>query len=129
MDSSLSWVLHGQADSIAFVAADCDFEGRGFDVYAGNLRGLFPRKSTEAKEASYWDYSIDDFAKYDITAFLERIIEIKVNELREYHREQNPHLKTTEEVEDDIRKRLKIKYVGHSMGAMILPMYLVIRKL
>ena len=44
MDTSLSWVLHGQADSIAFVAADSDHLGEGFDVFAGNLRGIYPWK-------------------------------------------------------------------------------------
>jgi lysosomal acid lipase/cholesteryl ester hydrolase len=81
MDSGLAWILHGQADSIGFVAVDCDHRGIGFDVFAGNLRGMHPRKTVREK-IDYWEYCIDDFAIYDIPAFLEKIIEVKTKELR-----------------------------------------------
>ena len=76
MDSGLAWILHGQADSIGFAAMDCDHRGIGFDVFAGNLRGMYPRKTVNERN-DYWDYSIDDFAIYDVPAFLEKIIELK----------------------------------------------------
>ena len=81
MDSGLSWILHGQADSIGFAAVDCDHRGKGFDVFCGNLRGSYPRKTVHPRD-DYWEYSIDDFAIYDIPAFLETILEIKTKELR-----------------------------------------------
>lgn len=84
MDSSLSWIIHGQEDSIAYAARDS-----GYDVFAGNLRGMYPRKCLKEVEDKYWDYCIDDYAIYDIPAFLEKIIEIKVQELRESHKIKN----------------------------------------
>ena len=88
---------------------------------------MYPRKTIKPKE-DYWEYSIDDFALYDIPAFLETIIEIKTKELRQQHKEDYPHI-SDEDLDSDIRKHLKIKYVGHSMGAMVLPMYLINRRL
>ncbi len=32
---------------------------------------------------SYWQYNLDHLGKYDIPAFIEKIVEIKVKELKE----------------------------------------------
>lgn len=66
----------------------------------------------------------------DIPAFINKIIEVKTRELYSFHREKNPHLGNDEKaIKEDILKHLKIKYVGHSMGAMLIPMYIVLMKL
>ena len=45
MDSNLSWVIHGQGESIAFSARESGVSGH--DVFAGNLRGINPIKFNE----------------------------------------------------------------------------------
>lgn len=47
----------------------------------GNGRGIYPRKVTSWRDPnkSYWDYSCDDYAK-DVQAFIEKIIELKIEE-------------------------------------------------
>lgn len=48
----------------------------------GNYRGVYPRKLAKWKEdqegCNYWDYSIDHIAKYDIHAFITKIVAIKI---------------------------------------------------
>ena len=81
MDSSFSWVVHGPANSIAYQVSDA-----GFDVFLGNMRGIYPRRLAEGKDPkSYWRYSIDHFARFDLKAFLETIHETKIKELKEIH--------------------------------------------
>ena len=87
MDSNISWVVHGQGESIGFVASDG--ESQGHDVYAGNLRGVNPvkfNKSKKENDASYWDSNIDDFVLQDIPAFIHKIVQIKTEELRDFHK-------------------------------------------
>lgn len=113
-------------ESYAFVASDS-----GYDVFLGNYRGLFPRKVNAAREklqnegkASYWDYSIDHIAKYDIKAFMQTIFRIKVKEFQEVFPDECQGL-TQQQIEQIVRKKLNITYIGHSLGGMLLPMYLV----
>lgn len=70
---------------MGFVASDA-----GFDVFLGNYRGIYPRKLSPRakKDKNYWDYSIDHIAKYDITAFIDKIFEIKVEELKIFEPEK-----------------------------------------
>lgn len=82
MDGASTWVFHGQETSLAFAAVDSEHNGTGFDVFAGNVRGTWPHKHLPKAEDTYWDFSMDDYVIYDIPAFVEKIIEIKVNELR-----------------------------------------------
>jgi pimeloyl-ACP methyl ester carboxylesterase len=74
LDSCSTWITHGPAESLGFEARD-----GGFDVYLGNYRGVYPRK-TKYDKADYWNYSVDHIAKYDIHAFMKKIFEIKVKE-------------------------------------------------
>ncbi len=81
MDNSSTWVVHGPSDSVAFQSHEA-----GFDVFLGNFRGNYPRKTTKwRKEDNYWDYTIDDYSRYDIKAFLAKIHEIKIQELKQIY--------------------------------------------
>jgi len=79
-DSATTWAMNfGPSSSLAYIA-----HSLGYDCYFGNFRGLFPRKMIEGKDQSkYWDYSIDHLGKYDLAAFVDKIIEIKTKELKE----------------------------------------------
>ena len=70
---------------MGFVASDA-----GFDVFLGNYRGIYPRKLSPRaeKDKNYWDYSIDHIAKYDIAAFIDKIFEIKLEELKTFEPEK-----------------------------------------
>jgi hypothetical protein len=57
-----------------------------------------------------------EYAEYDIKAFIKRIRHIKMKELRQIHKDLS---------EAELNKRLKITYVGHSLGGMTLLMYLI----
>lgn len=76
MDTCSTWITHGPAESLGYEARDA-----GFDVYLGNYRGVYPRKTKEPVE-DYWDYSIDHLAKYDIHAFMKKIFEIKLKDFK-----------------------------------------------
>jgi triacylglycerol esterase/lipase EstA (alpha/beta hydrolase family) len=51
-------------------------------------------------------------SKYDLSAFIQKIVEIKSAELKA--------LGFT-----DVERKIKITYVGHSMGGMTLPIYVI----
>jgi len=80
----------------------------------GNFRGVFPRMMTEWRRAQghYWNYNVDHLGIYDIDAFVSKIVAVKTKELQE------------QGVPKD-KIQLKITYVGHSMGGMTLPIYLI----
>ena len=42
VDNSLTWIVHGPTDSLAYVAHES-----GFDVFLGNFRGVYPRRMAE----------------------------------------------------------------------------------
>ena len=119
LDNSITWVVHGPIDSIAYQAYES-----GFDVFLGNFRGNYPRKTVPWKShKSYWDYSVDDYAKYDIQAFLKKIYDIKIEEIKRI--DYLDCQMSDEEIENEIREKLQITYIGHSLGGMTLLMYLV----
>ena len=71
----------------------------------------------------YWNYNVDDLANGDIAAFIETIYKTKVEELKEIHYRDSDM--TDQEIEDDIESKLKITYIGHSLGGMVLPIYII----
>lgn len=80
IDSAQTWVVHGRERSAAYLA-----HRTGFDVFLGNFRGVYPRKLAPWKQksaVSYWNYNIDHLAKYDISAFINTIIKVKVEEMK-----------------------------------------------
>ena len=81
LDNAIAWVVHGRDGSAGYLA-----HLLGFDVFLGNCRGIYPRKvaAWRDKSLSYWNYSIDHLAKYDITAFIETILKIKTEELKQH---------------------------------------------
>jgi hypothetical protein len=80
----------------------------------GNFRGVFPRKMTGWRQAqgNYWNYNIDHLGIYDVDSFIKKIVAVKTYELMELGL-------------DPKNIQLKITYVGHSMGGMTLPIYLI----
>mmetsp|Transcript_24675 Transcript_24675/g.38383 ORF Transcript_24675/g.38383 Transcript_24675/m.38383 type:complete len:122 (+) Transcript_24675:1500-1865(+) len=76
----------------------------------------------------YWSYGIDHIARWDVYGFLTRILEIKVTEFKEMEPEACRGLSDIE-IKKLVRAKLKITYIGHSLGGMILPMYLVYSKM
>ena len=72
---------------------------------------------------TYWDYNIDHLAKYDIQAFIKTIYDTKMKELKEIHYKNS--MMSDEELNQIIKSKLTITYVGHSLGGMTLPMYLI----
>ncbi|CDW78671.1 ab-hydrolase associated lipase region containing protein [Stylonychia lemnae] len=119
LDNSLTWVVHGPSDSIAYQAHES-----GFDVFMGNFRGVYPRKLVKGKDPkSYWEYSLDELAKYDVQAFIQKIRDIKIKELMATYIKISKL--SEEEIIKDIESRLTITYVGHSLGGMTLPMYII----
>ena len=77
--------------------------------------------------------------KYDLAAFIEKVVEIKLKEIKEAITTSKADGSSPlnyfalnyseEELEKEILKRLKITYVGHSMGGKMLPIYVIERKL
>lgn len=62
-------------------------------------------------------------ATNDLEAFMKSIYEIKVKELKEiYYSESNM---TSEQIQSEIEHKLTINYIGHSLGGMVLPMYVI----
>lgn len=70
--------MQGPIDSVAYQA----HISLGADVFMGNFRGNWPRKTANWKHPNtYFDYSVDDYANYDIPAFIDTIMDVKVKEL------------------------------------------------
>ena len=108
----------------------------GFDVFMGNFRGVSPRKLADWKQESsesYWDYKIDDMAKHDVAAFIKKIFALKVNEImiqmQNYAVKRGSSIKrmglTNSQLKDEIRAKIKLTFVGHSLGGVVLPIYLL----
>lgn len=119
VDSSFSWIVHGPKTSLAYKA----YNEKKADIFMGNFRGVYPRKvaSWRDPKKSYWDYTCDDYV-LDVQAFIERIVEVKTQEMA---KSIFSDIESIEEVRAEVVKRLKITYIGHSMGGMTLTMYVV----
>ncbi|KAF2353434.1 AB-hydrolase lipase domain [Trinorchestia longiramus] len=92
--SSADFVIGGPDSALGFMLADA-----GYDVWLGNFRGnSYSKRHTSLKrdQTKYWQFSLDDLARRDVPAMVDHII------------------KTTH--------RPKIFYIGHSIGATVLPM-------
>jgi len=106
-DSPYTWIANGCSNSLAYRAWDC-----GFDIFLTSFRGVAPRGHIDPTKTNYWDFSVDELAKYDLTASIEKIREIKKEELGNTRSE-----------------KVQYSYIGHSMGGMVLLMYLINCKL
>ncbi|WP_395241912.1 alpha/beta fold hydrolase, partial [Salmonella sp. s51933] len=85
---STQWIANLPNQSLAFVLADS-----GYDVWLGNSRGntyALKHETMSTSSDEFWDFSFDDFAKYDLPACLELALRYS--------------------------KKRKISYVGHSQG-------------
>ena len=70
----------------------------------------------------YWDYNIDHLAFYDVKAFIKQIHDIKVDELSLIMDE--PSLSHAQ-IRELVSSKISITFIGHSLGGMVLPMYLI----
>lgn len=119
MDSSITWIVHGPSDSIAYQAYE-----EGYDVFLGNFRGIYPRKVAKWRDPkTYWNYNVDHLAKYDLQAFIETIYKTKIEELKKIYYSDSQL--SEEEIVSQIKEKLTITYIGHSLGGMVLPMYVI----
>ncbi len=104
-DSPYTWIANGCAGSLAYRAWDC-----GYDIFMPSFRGVLPRKrnSKIGDDKDYWDFSVDELAKYDLPASVRKIVQTKRDEL-------------------GIEAASQVQYIfaGHSMGGMVLLMYLI----
>ncbi|CAH2036993.1 unnamed protein product [Thlaspi arvense] len=125
LDSSMGWVSNGVVGSPAFAAYD-----QGYDVYLGNFRGLVSRdhvnKNISSRESSkpkcsFWSYSINEHAREDIPAMIEKVHEIKTAELKLYQ----PNIE--EAVNEE--QPYKLCVLSHSLGGAAVLMYVVTRKI
>jgi len=91
LSSSADWVINYPNTSLAFVLAD-----KGYDVWLGNLRGNIyskKHKKLQEKDEKFWDFSLDEHAKYDFPAKIDYI------------------LKNT--------SQSQLYFIGHSYGCMV----------
>jgi predicted alpha/beta hydrolase len=97
----------------------------GFDVFLGNFRGVYPRRMARGRDMKdYWKYNLDHLAHMDVKAFIYKIHQLKTTELRAHLYSTNPEM-SEEEISSYIKRRLTISFVGHSLGGMVLPMYII----
>lgn len=69
LSSSADWVMNYASGSLGFILADA-----GYDVWMGNSRGnTWSRRhiSLNQSDQAFWDWSYDEMAKYDMTAFID----------------------------------------------------------
>ncbi|KAL0697881.1 hypothetical protein Bca4012_054003 [Brassica carinata] len=118
LDSSMGWVSNGVVGSPAFAAYD-----QGYDVYLGNFRGLVSRDHVNKYISSkdFWSYSINEHAREDIPAMIEKIHDIKTSELRLYQ----PNV---EEVAKE-EQPYKLCLLSHSLGCAAVLMYVITRRI
>jgi pimeloyl-ACP methyl ester carboxylesterase len=110
MDTAYAWISGTSGE----LATNCAFTAfnDGCDVFLGNFRGnrnmAHSNPYITAKE--YWDFSLNEHARYDMWAFVERIRDIKLKE----------------GVPED---KLEITLVGHSLGGAVSLAYIVWKKM
>jgi pimeloyl-ACP methyl ester carboxylesterase len=91
LDSSSTWVINSDSQSLGFLLADA-----GFDVWLGNVRGNTyskAHKNLSPSDSQFWAWSFDEMAEYDLPAMIQYVLNVTGQE--------------------------SIFYVGHSQGAMI----------
>ncbi|XP_012941443.1 gastric triacylglycerol lipase [Aplysia californica] len=72
LSSSCDWVMNFANGSLGFILADA-----GYDVWMGNSRGnTLSRKHVKLRPGNpkFWDWSFDEMAKYDLTAFIDFVL-------------------------------------------------------
>lgn len=92
LQSSADWLANLPNQSLPYLAADA-----GFDVWLGNARGnTYSRRHTQYKpeDSSFWAFSWDEIAKYDIDAMVKLAL-----------------YKSGQE---------QLYYVGHSQGSLVM---------
>ena len=91
LDSSTTWVINFPNQSLAFVLADA-----GYDVWLGNVRGNtygLRHVSLNVNQPEFWDFSWDEFSRYDLKAMVNYALKVSDQE--------------------------SLFYVGHSQGTLI----------
>ncbi|XP_023224001.1 lysosomal acid lipase/cholesteryl ester hydrolase-like [Centruroides sculpturatus] len=82
LESATDWVLNFPNQSLGYILADS-----GYDVWLGNQRGnTYSKKHVEysTKEERFWNFTIDEFAKYDVPDTIEFILN-KTNQSQVYY--------------------------------------------
>ena len=102
-DSPYTWIANGCSNSLAYRAWDC-----GFDVFLTSFRGVTPRRHIDSDQKKYWNFSVDDLANMDLPSSIRKIRAIKMEELGHERAD-----------------KVQYVFVGHSMGGMVLLMYLI----
>ncbi|XP_047159370.1 triacylglycerol lipase 2-like [Vigna umbellata] len=66
-----TWLVNSPDESLGFILAD-----NGFDVWLANVRGTKysnGHKSLDTNDQAYWDWSWDELADYDLSAFVQYV--------------------------------------------------------
>ncbi|KAG8180329.1 hypothetical protein JTE90_016363 [Oedothorax gibbosus] len=72
LSSSNDWVINFPKQTLSFILADA-----GYDLWMGNGRGNVyskKHKNYTTDMAEFWNFSFDEFAKYDIPAMIDFIL-------------------------------------------------------
>lgn len=118
LDTSLGWVSSGVVGSQAFAAHD-----QGYDVFLGNFRGLASKDHVNKSLSSlrYWQYSVNEHGTQDIPAIINKIHDMKMEELT--------HLKiVSSEILSSTEQPYTICGLAHSLGGAGLLVYVVTRR-
>nr|QRN45235.1 acetyltransferase [Tineola bisselliella] len=78
MNNGMTWLAVGPQSSVAYALSDACY-----DVWLCNFRGTrFSREhaSMEPTSEDYWDFTMDEEAKYDLPAFIDKVLETSGSE-------------------------------------------------
>jgi len=92
LDSSCTWVLNSETQSLAFILAD-----KGYDVWLGNTRGnRYSRASTRwtPDQPEFWAWTWDELAKFDVPTSIDYVL--------------------------SVTKNSKLSWIGHSRGTQMM---------